>query len=153
MSNRFWGWGREDDEFYRRIKGAGLQVRLLSRLCPVLAYLAVRVSGKGQDYTQSSLTPASFVLSFSAPRESQLATRHFVTYMTQPGGRGTRNALQLKNRCWLVSSVVRHRQEAIGRISPSSPLAQMMPSPVPGPGHSLGILHVHLSCLVAAVCI
>lgn len=28
MSNRFWGWGREDDEFYRRIKGAGLQVRL-----------------------------------------------------------------------------------------------------------------------------
>lgn len=27
MSNRFWGWGREDDEFYRRIKGAGLQVR------------------------------------------------------------------------------------------------------------------------------
>lgn len=26
MSNRFWGWGREDDEFYRRIKGAGLQV-------------------------------------------------------------------------------------------------------------------------------
>lgn len=29
MSNRFWGWGREDDEFYRRIKGAGLQVRLL----------------------------------------------------------------------------------------------------------------------------
>lgn len=28
MSNRFWGWGREDDEFYRRIKGAGLQVML-----------------------------------------------------------------------------------------------------------------------------
>ena len=28
MSNRFWGWGREDDEFYRRIKGAGLQVKL-----------------------------------------------------------------------------------------------------------------------------
>ncbi|XP_029816042.1 beta-1,4-galactosyltransferase 7 [Manacus vitellinus] len=27
MSNRFWGWGREDDEFYRRIKRAGLQVR------------------------------------------------------------------------------------------------------------------------------
>ncbi|XP_055284935.1 beta-1,4-galactosyltransferase 7 isoform X2 [Moschus berezovskii] len=26
MSNRFWGWGREDDEFYRRIKGAGLQL-------------------------------------------------------------------------------------------------------------------------------
>ncbi|XP_045685309.1 beta-1,4-galactosyltransferase 7 isoform X4 [Phyllostomus hastatus] len=25
MSNRFWGWGREDDEFYRRITGAGLQ--------------------------------------------------------------------------------------------------------------------------------
>ncbi|KAH0629940.1 hypothetical protein JD844_012434 [Phrynosoma platyrhinos] len=25
MSNRFWGWGREDDEFYRRIRGAGLQ--------------------------------------------------------------------------------------------------------------------------------
>uniref|UniRef100_H2ZSX3 Beta-1,4-galactosyltransferase n=1 Tax=Latimeria chalumnae TaxID=7897 RepID=H2ZSX3_LATCH len=26
MSNRFWGWGREDDEFYRRLKGAGLQL-------------------------------------------------------------------------------------------------------------------------------
>ncbi|XP_053422157.1 beta-1,4-galactosyltransferase 7 isoform X4 [Nycticebus coucang] len=26
MSNRFWGWGREDDEFYRRIKGSGLQL-------------------------------------------------------------------------------------------------------------------------------
>ncbi|XP_069507645.1 beta-1,4-galactosyltransferase 7 isoform X2 [Ambystoma mexicanum] len=26
MSNRFWGWGREDDEFYRRIKAAGLQL-------------------------------------------------------------------------------------------------------------------------------
>lgn len=31
MSNRFWGWGREDDEFYRRIKGAGLQVMLPRR--------------------------------------------------------------------------------------------------------------------------
>lgn len=41
MSNRFWGWGREDDEFYRRIKGAGLQVRLLAWLCLVLAYMAV----------------------------------------------------------------------------------------------------------------
>ncbi|XP_043845781.1 beta-1,4-galactosyltransferase 7 isoform X3 [Dromiciops gliroides] len=26
MSNRFWGWGREDDEFYRRIQRAGLQI-------------------------------------------------------------------------------------------------------------------------------
>ncbi|KAM6470812.1 beta-1,4-galactosyltransferase 7 [Liasis olivaceus] len=26
MSNRFWGWGREDDEFYRRIRAAGLQL-------------------------------------------------------------------------------------------------------------------------------
>ncbi|XP_041120930.1 beta-1,4-galactosyltransferase 7-like [Polyodon spathula] len=26
MSNRFWGWGREDDEFYRRLKDAGLQL-------------------------------------------------------------------------------------------------------------------------------
>ncbi|KAM5300916.1 beta-1,4-galactosyltransferase 7 isoform 1-T1 [Glossophaga mutica] len=26
MSNRFWGWGREDDEFYRRITRAGLQL-------------------------------------------------------------------------------------------------------------------------------
>ncbi|XP_055971450.1 beta-1,4-galactosyltransferase 7 [Sorex fumeus] len=26
MSNRFWGWGREDDEFYRRIKRAGLKL-------------------------------------------------------------------------------------------------------------------------------
>ncbi|XP_077466313.1 beta-1,4-galactosyltransferase 7 [Stigmatopora argus] len=26
MSNRFWGWGREDDEFYRRMKKANLQL-------------------------------------------------------------------------------------------------------------------------------
>ncbi|KAG8004369.1 Beta-1, partial [Nibea albiflora] len=26
MSNRFWGWGREDDEFYRRLRKAELQV-------------------------------------------------------------------------------------------------------------------------------
>ncbi|CAL8262529.1 unnamed protein product [Lota lota] len=26
MSNRFWGWGREDDEFYRRLRKAGLQL-------------------------------------------------------------------------------------------------------------------------------
>ncbi|XP_007908074.2 beta-1,4-galactosyltransferase 7 isoform X3 [Callorhinchus milii] len=26
MSNRFWGWGREDDEFYRRMRAAGLQL-------------------------------------------------------------------------------------------------------------------------------
>ncbi|XP_061832811.1 beta-1,4-galactosyltransferase 7 isoform X1 [Nerophis lumbriciformis] len=26
MSNRFWGWGREDDEFYRRLKKADLQL-------------------------------------------------------------------------------------------------------------------------------
>lgn len=27
MSNRFWGWGREDDEFFRRLKTADLQVK------------------------------------------------------------------------------------------------------------------------------
>uniref|UniRef100_UPI00358EEAAE beta-1,4-galactosyltransferase 7 n=1 Tax=Myxine glutinosa TaxID=7769 RepID=UPI00358EEAAE len=26
LSNRYWGWGREDDEFYRRIQEAGLKV-------------------------------------------------------------------------------------------------------------------------------
>ena len=26
MSNRYWGWGREDDEFYVRLKKAGLLV-------------------------------------------------------------------------------------------------------------------------------
>lgn len=26
MSNRFWGWGREDDEFYRRLRKADLQL-------------------------------------------------------------------------------------------------------------------------------
>jgi len=31
MSNRFWGWGREDDEFYRRLRKAELQVRLPDR--------------------------------------------------------------------------------------------------------------------------
>lgn len=27
MSNRFWGWGREDDEFYRRLRKVQLQVK------------------------------------------------------------------------------------------------------------------------------
>ena len=26
MSNLFWGWGREDDEFYQRMKEAGMTV-------------------------------------------------------------------------------------------------------------------------------
>jgi len=26
MSNRYWGWGREDDELYVRLRRAGLQV-------------------------------------------------------------------------------------------------------------------------------
>jgi hypothetical protein len=26
MTNMFWGWGREDDEFYLRMKEAGLKV-------------------------------------------------------------------------------------------------------------------------------
>ena len=26
MSNRYWGWGREDDELYVRLKKAGLKV-------------------------------------------------------------------------------------------------------------------------------
>lgn len=65
-----------------------------------------RVSDKGQDDNRGSLTPTFFVfLSFSAPQESQLGTRHFATCMTQPGGRGTRNALRLRNRCWPGSSL------------------------------------------------
>jgi len=28
FSNNFWGWGREDDEFYRRVQEAGLTVSL-----------------------------------------------------------------------------------------------------------------------------
>ena len=27
MANKFWGWGREDDEFFLRMKDAGLTVR------------------------------------------------------------------------------------------------------------------------------
>ncbi|XP_036168802.1 beta-1,4-galactosyltransferase 7 isoform X7 [Myotis myotis] len=56
-------------------------------------------SGAGAVRTMNS-TGASKELgsSYSAPRESQLDTRHFATCMTQPGGRGTRSALQLKNR-------------------------------------------------------
>ena len=26
LSNQFWGWGREDDELYMRIKEAGMKV-------------------------------------------------------------------------------------------------------------------------------
>ncbi|XP_059554139.1 beta-1,4-galactosyltransferase 7 isoform X5 [Myotis daubentonii] len=56
-------------------------------------------SGAGAVRTMNS-TGASKELgsSYSAPRASQLDTRHFATCMTQPGGRGTRSALQLKNR-------------------------------------------------------
>lgn len=34
MSNRFWGWGREDDEFYRRLRKAELQVTKPKRKPP-----------------------------------------------------------------------------------------------------------------------
>ena len=27
MSNRFWGWGQEDDEFYHRLKEAGIKFK------------------------------------------------------------------------------------------------------------------------------
>ena len=30
MTNRFWGHGREDDEFYLRLQKAGLKVKLSS---------------------------------------------------------------------------------------------------------------------------
>ena len=31
MSNRYWGWGREDDELYVRLKKAGLKVSIHSK--------------------------------------------------------------------------------------------------------------------------
>ena len=31
LSNRFWGWGREDDELYMRIQEANLKVSTLSQ--------------------------------------------------------------------------------------------------------------------------
>uniref|UniRef100_A0A2I3ME83 Beta-1,4-galactosyltransferase n=2 Tax=Papio anubis TaxID=9555 RepID=A0A2I3ME83_PAPAN len=163
MSNRFWGWGREDDEFYRRIKGAGLQVRFPGALPPPQLWWLPRDSllfpqmklpgsrdgpgsdpcpnpalrghlasslpcgpqspllqagsagpclwdlrgagGEGWGSRKGSLTLTSLDLpSFSAPRESQRGTRRFTTCMTQPGGRGTRSASRLKNRCWQGSS-------------------------------------------------
>jgi len=33
FTNNFWGWGREDDEFYRRIKDHDLQVGGFFMLC------------------------------------------------------------------------------------------------------------------------
>lgn len=45
MSNRFWGWGREDDEFYRRIKGAGLQVRQAPCMSQGSLYCCIRILG------------------------------------------------------------------------------------------------------------
>lgn len=149
MSNRFWGWGREDDEFYRRIRGAGLQVTPRAPLPPSwpprgsslpsddvpgawrwhcgfdpsptpLVHLFCRMGvqalacglwqAAGPQGTsvrarapRGHPEPAWFVLlSYSAPRESQLGIRHFATFMTRPGGRGTRSASQLKNRYWPV---------------------------------------------------
>lgn len=64
MSNRFWGWGREDDEFYRRIKGAGLQVMLprcptSSAIMAALRFLsALRGSSWGWEMAPLVLTPA-----------------------------------------------------------------------------------------------
>ena len=74
MSNRFWGWGREDDEFYRRIKGAGLQVmgalwpsslRLSISLSP---HLAPGCSHPGQPFCapHSSSRHSRFSSSFSS---------------------------------------------------------------------------------------
>lgn len=61
MSNRFWGWGREDDEFYRRIKGAGLQVRgalwppRLKLPFSLSPHLAPAYSCPGQDLGKAAL--------------------------------------------------------------------------------------------------
>ncbi|MEE6479899.1 hypothetical protein FKM82_012405 [Ascaphus truei] len=44
MSNRFWGWGREDDEFYRRIKAAGLKVIHRRNVFFIVFYVALLVS-------------------------------------------------------------------------------------------------------------
>lgn len=120
MSNRFWGWGREDDEFYRRIKGAGLQVR--GALCPPRLKLPFSLSlhwvsscsCPGRDLGKqpfsaphsssrhskfsSSFTEALLSSRFAVPLESQLDMRLSSTCMTQPGGRETRSVLLHRSR-------------------------------------------------------
>lgn len=113
MSNRFWGWGREDDEFYRRIKGAGLQVSVLGGSLAEDALLPISLpvpccSHQGWHEGQAALPHAGRLsgavwkrfspFRFTVPLESQLGMRPSSTCMTQPGGRGTRSALLRRSR-------------------------------------------------------
>jgi xylosylprotein 4-beta-galactosyltransferase len=44
FSNNFWGWGREDDELYKRVKEAGLMVMLsifYSVVCQTYSFMFV----------------------------------------------------------------------------------------------------------------
>ncbi|XP_064135296.1 beta-1,4-galactosyltransferase 7 isoform X2 [Loxodonta africana] len=69
-----------------------LPVSVSATACPT-------ASGAGAvRMTSSTAALKELDSSFSALPESQLGIRHFNTCMTQPGARGTRSALQLKNR-------------------------------------------------------
>lgn len=84
MSNRFWGWGREDDEFYRRLKKAQLQVRVCSQR-----------SGRPRAHFHFV---AFCFFSCSDRVELLQVTKPSSTYTTRPGGRGTRRGSRLRNR-------------------------------------------------------
>ena len=43
MSNKFWGWGREDDEFYLRMRDENLQVSSLFSSQHTLLFLPVDI--------------------------------------------------------------------------------------------------------------
>lgn len=110
MSNRFWGWGREDDEFYRRIRAAGLQVRM-NHICSGNWDFGIEVLRVIWDcYKLFPPIPkewhcllahlGSTVLHFSSsdPPVLQVDIRHSSICMIQLGAKGIRSVLLPRNR-------------------------------------------------------
>lgn len=98
-------------------------------------------SGESQDSKAGSLTPCFLgLLSCSAHRGSRLGIRPSATCTTPPGGRGTRSALQLRSRCWLVSRGMMGADVGPSRPeSLTSPLPHLA-APLQGPNQSVASL-------------
>ena len=86
LSNLFWGWGREDDELYVRMKEAGMIVCIslslsLSLSLSTFAYIVVFIM----------LVLLLHHLRCNIHRVSRQVTKHLSIFTTRPSGLGTRN--------------------------------------------------------------
>ena len=80
LSNLFWGWGREDDELYVRMKEAGMIV-CISLSLSAFAYVVVFIM----------LVLLLHHLRCNIHRVSRQVTKRLSIFTTRPSGLGTRN--------------------------------------------------------------